>query len=88
MAGARGADQHDLGSVKLGAFLFGFAAAFGVFLFEAFAVGFEHLAVRIVGAQRLLLRQQEVARVAVLDGDDIADPAELLDTFEEDDLHD
>ncbi len=84
----RGADQDDLGSVDAGTGLGGFVAARGVLGLETLAVGFEHLAVGFVGAQRLLVRQQEVARVAVLDGDHVADRAELLDAFEQDDFHD
>ena len=63
------------------------ASTRGVVGFDLGAVGFEDLAVGFVGAQRLLVRQQEVAGVAVLDVHDIADPAQLLDAFEEDDFH-
>ena len=53
----RGADQDDFCTGDLLARLFGFAATFRVFLFEALAVRFEDLLVCRVGAQRLLLRQ-------------------------------
>ncbi|KAG5729474.1 hypothetical protein E4T56_gene20938, partial [Termitomyces sp. T112] len=56
-------------------------------LFDVGALGFEHLAVGFVGAQRLLVGQQEVTGVTVLHGDDVTDVAQLLDTFEENDLH-
>jgi hypothetical protein len=58
-----------------------------VFGFDAGAVGFEDLAVGFVGAQRLLVGQQEVTGVTVLDVHDVADGAQLLDAFEENDLH-
>jgi len=83
----RSADQHHFGASDLFALLLGHNALLGVFGFETFAIGFEHLLVRFIGAQRLLLREQEVAGVAVLDGYDVADRAQLLDTFEEDDIH-
>src|SRR5690606_14702237 len=84
----RGTNEHELGAVDIGAGLGGFVASRGVLGFEPLAIGFEDLAVGFVGAQRLLVRQQEVAGVAVLDGDHVADRAELLDAFEQDDFHD
>ena len=51
------------------------------------AIGFEHLAVGFVGAERLLVGQQIVAGEAVLDLDHVADGAELLDALEQDDFH-
>ncbi len=54
---------------------------------ELGALALEHLAVVFGGAQRFLLRQQEVAGVAVLDGDDVAHLAELADALKQDDLH-
>ena len=47
---------------------------------EALAVGFG-------GAQRLALRQQKVAREAVLDGDHVAHLSEAPDALEQNDLH-
>ena len=67
--------------------VFGLDAAIGIVGLDLGAVGFEQLAVGFVGAQRLLVGQQEIARKAVLDGDDVADGAELLDAFEQDDFH-
>ena len=49
--------------------------------------GLRTSAVVLGGAQRLLLRQQEVAGVAVLDVDDVAHLAEAADALEENDLH-
>ena len=54
---------------------------------ELGAVGLEALEVGLGGAQRLALGQEEVAGVAVLDGDDLAHLAELGDPLEEYDLH-
>ena len=81
-------DQNDLRAVDLLGFLFGFATLLSVFLFEPLTIGFEDLLVGFVGAQRLAVGEQEVARVTVLDGNDVADGAQLLDTFEEDDGED
>src|SRR5690606_12519251 len=83
----RGADQNHFHAVDILAGLLGFGALFRVFLFQALAVGFEDLAVGFVGAQRLLLRKQEVTGVAVPHGDDVTDRAQLLDAFEQDDFH-
>ena len=55
--------------------------------FDLRPVGFEQLAVGFVRAQRLVVGQQEVTGKAILDGDDIADAAEFLDAFEQDDFH-
>jgi hypothetical protein len=44
-------------------------------------------AVVLGGAQRLLLRQQEVARVTVLDVDDVAHLAEAADALKQNNLH-
>src|SRR3546814_6424884 len=41
-----------------------------------------------VGAKRLLIGKQEVAGIAGFHGDDVADTAQLLDTFEQNDFHD
>ena len=45
------------------------------------------LAVGVVVAKRLLVGVRGVACVSVLGGDDIADAAQFLGAFEEDDLH-
>ena len=44
-------------------------------------------AVVLGGAQRLALRQQEIAREPVLDADDFTHLAELGDAFEQNDFH-
>ncbi len=81
------ADQDDLLALDIGRQLFGFAALVGIVRFDLCAVGLEDLLVGLVGAQRLLVGQQEVAGVTVLDGNDIADAAELFDAFEQNDIH-
>src|SRR3546814_21166534 len=80
-------DQDDLLAVDVLGTDFGFAAAFRVVGFDLRAVGFEQLAVGVVRAQRLVVGQQVIAGKAVLDVDDIADAAEFLDAFEQDDFH-
>src|SRR5690606_9654189 len=52
----------------------------GALLLEAGAIGRG-------GAQRLLLRQQEVAGVPVLDADFVADMADAADALEQNDFH-
>ena len=47
----------------------------------------KRLRVVLGGAERLALRQEEVAGIAVADADDIAHLAEAGDAFEKDDLH-
>ena len=54
---------------------------------DAGLVGFENLAVGFVGAERLVARQQEVAGETVLHGNNVTDLAQLLDAFEQDNLH-
>jgi hypothetical protein len=67
--------------------LFRISAALGVFRLDARPIGFEQLAIGIVGAKRLLIGQQIVAGKAVLELDHVADAAELFDAFEQDDVH-
>ena len=55
--------------------------------FELRALGLEVGAVVLGRAQRLLLRQQEVARVAILDVDDVAHLAEAADALKQNNLH-
>ncbi len=55
--------------------------------FELRALGLEVGAVVLGRAQRLLLRQQEVARVTVLDVDDVAHLAEAADALKQNNLH-
>ena len=59
----------------------GFLLELEVVGFELRALGLEVGAVVVGGAQRLLLRQQEVACVAVLDVDDVAHLAEAADAL-------
>ncbi len=54
---------------------------------ELCPVALEALAIGFRGAQRLALRQQEVAGEAVLDGDHVAHLSEASDALEQDDLH-
>ena len=54
---------------------------------ELGALAFELLLVGFVGAQRLALRQQEVAGEAVLDLDGFAHLAEAGNAFEKNDFH-
>ena len=54
---------------------------------EFSATAFEYLAVRVGGAERFLLREQEVAGETVAHLHFIANGAEILDAFEQDDLH-
>ncbi len=74
-------------SSKLLGFLLGVAAARSVVGFDARAVGLEDLAVGVVGAQRLLVGEQEVAGEPVLDLHHVADGAELLDALKQNDVH-
>lgn len=64
-----------------------FRSAFGVTLFQRFAFGFETGQVGFGGAQRLFLRQQEVAGEAVFDSDFIADMAVPANALEQNDFH-
>src|SRR3954451_21916904 len=85
LAGVRSlADQLDSLAVDALRSRFGVAAAIGIVFLDLRAVGFEDLAVRFVGAERLLARQQVVAGEAVLDLHHVADSAELLDAFKQD----
>ena len=82
-----GANHHEGLAVELLRDLLGLAAGLEVAHLELGAVGLEALEVALGGAQRLALGQEEVAGVAVLDGDDLAHLAELGDALEEYDLH-
>jgi len=88
LAGVRRlADQDDLLAVDVLGAAFGFATTFGVIRLDLAAVRFEQLAVGVIRAQRLVVGQQVIAGKAVLDVDDIADAAEFLDAFEQNDFH-
>src|SRR3546814_7531862 len=88
MAGVgRLADHDDLLAVDAFGSRVGVRAAGGVVRLDLGAGRFEHLFVGGVRTQRLLVGQQVVTRVTVLHGDDVADGAQLLDPFEENDFH-
>ena len=67
--------------------LLGFRLALEVAGLELATLAFELLLVGLVGAQRLALRQQEVAGEAVLDLDGVAHLAEAGNAFEKNDFH-
>ena len=88
LAGFTGlADDHDGLAVEARGDAGGRFAALGIALFDRGALVFEPLAVGFGGAQRLLLRQEEVAGEAVLDGDFVADVADPADALEQNDFH-
>ena len=88
LAAVAGLAQQDEGlAVQLLGDLLGFLLAFQIARFQLRLLGLEIFAVGLGGAQRLLLRQQEVAGEAVLDAHFVAHLAELLDAFEQDHLH-
>ena len=66
---------------------FGVLLALQIVGFQLRLLGLEIFPVGLGGAQRLLLGQQEVAGEAVLDADFVAHLAQLLDPFEQNDLH-
>src|SRR3546814_15495234 len=67
LAGVRRlADQRQRGAVEALGLLLGIGAAGSVLGLQTLTIGFEDLAVGLVGAQRLLARQQEVSGEAVL----------------------
>ena len=72
---------------SVSAIFLGFRLALEVARLELRALAFELLLVGFVGAQRLALRQQEVAGEAVLDLDGVAHLAEAGNAFEKNDFH-
>ena len=80
------ADDDDGLAVEAGSDAGGGFAALGIALFDRGALALELLAVGFGGAQRLVLRQQIIAGVAVLDGDFVADVAVLADALEQNDF--
>ena len=72
---------------SVSAICLGFRLALEVARLELAALAFELLLVGLVGAQRLALRQQEIAGKAVLDLDGIAHLAEAGNAFEKNDFH-
>ena len=88
LAGVAGlADGKECLAGELGCNRLGFLLELEIARFELGAVLLEALEVVGRGAQRLFLRQQEIARVAVLDVDHIAHLAEAADALQENDLH-
>ena len=88
LAGVAGLPDGEEGlAVELGRHGLGFLLQLEVARLELGAVLLEARQVLLGGAQRLLLRQQEIARIAVLDVDDVAHLAEAADALEKDDLH-
>src|SRR6185437_15018903 len=81
---ARLTDQHDLEAVELLRDLLGFALARQVLRFELRALLLEIGKVLFRRAQRLFLRQEEVARIARAHLHDLTHLAEILDPLEED----
>ena len=84
---ARGAHQNDFFSVEL--LLHGFSFGFLGLVFRGDLCVFflRTLAAFFGGENRFALRQQPVSRVASFDGDLATRGAELVDAFEQDDLH-
>ena len=88
LAGVAGlADGEEGLAVELGGDRLGLLLELEVARLELGAVLLEALEVVGRRPQRLLLRQQEVARVAVLDVDDVAHLAEAADALQKNDLH-
>src|SRR3546814_8006829 len=80
LAGVRRlADQRQRGAVEALGLLLGIGAAGSVLGLQTLTVGFDDLAVGLVGAQRLLVRQQGVEGGAVLYLHHIPDAHALLD---------
>src|SRR5690606_25690981 len=84
---ARRADCDEALAVERPGDLGGFFLALEVARLELGALALELLIVGFVGAQRLALRQQEVARISVLDPDRLAHLAEAGDALEKNDFH-
>ena len=86
--GQNGQPGQRLGrDVELGRHRLGFALQLEVARFKLRALALEALAIGFGGAKRLALGQQEVAREAVLDGDDVAHLAEASDALKKNYLH-
>ena len=83
-----GLPDHDIGlAVDLGADRAGVGLVLLVAGLDGGAVEFERLQVRRRGPTGLVARQKEVAGEAVLDGNDVADGAEIIDALKQNDLH-
>src|SRR3984957_2886412 len=85
---ARLADDDHLDAVELGRHLVRAALEFGVARLEIGATNLEFLLIGLSRPQRLTARQQEIARVTVLDAHGVADVSELSDTLHQNDVHD
>ena len=83
----RSTDENDFSAINLSSSGFCNRAAFSIFCFQTFAIGFEDLFIGFVCSQGLLLWKQEVAGIAVFYSDNIADGAKLFDPFKEDNIH-
>ena len=88
VTGFTGLTDHDVGlAVDLVGDLLGVGLVLLVALLDGGAVEFERLQVGGGGPAGLVARQKEVTGEAVLDGHDVADGAEILDAFKQNDLH-
>ena len=84
---AGGADEHERLALELGGNRLGFGLVRKVVRFELGAAAIKHFPVVFGCPKRLFLRQQIVARVAVLDVDDVAHLAKAADTLKKNNLH-
>ena len=88
LAGVAGlADGEEGLALELAGDGLGFLLQLEVARLQLGALAFEAGEVILRGAQSLLLRQEEVAGVAVLDVDHVAETAPAFHTFEENDFH-
>ena len=82
-----GTDDHKGLAVQLVGDFLGLCLGFGVLRLQLDLAALERLDVGVRRAQRLALRQQEVAGIAVLDVHDLAHLAQLGHAFQQNDLH-
>ena len=81
------AQDHEALAFELAAVAHGGLAALFIFGFENGAVALEFCPVGVGRPQRLVLREEVIAGIAVLDLDDFTHAAELLDALEKNDFH-
>ena len=81
------AGDRNFSAVELAGEFFGGSDASSLSLFEFSAASFEFGDSLLRGALGVTLGDQEVAAVAVLDLDDVAQIAEMRDLFKQNDLH-
>src|SRR5262245_41708426 len=81
------ADDNKVFAVQLFSDLLGFGLALQIAGLELSALALEFLLVGLVGAQRLALRQEEIAGKAVLDLDRFAHLTEAGNAFEKNNFH-